>query len=594
MTAAQTSPALRQLILSVDLTASNTGNSYKYVRPYSLADIHPSMLNPRVASLGANSEQYGLAIADCAQAFFVQRQGVNLAIAGVYANNPTYIAKSIEILNAMIDHSPIQRPGWTLMYPESTLPEGGDGVWLATNSGICGIVDMLSILGDRVPATTRDSLHNLLRAEVGRITADWAARRQWFVRSQDVASNQWIEPNIGLVKACLYLQDPALVDAYNMGVENLARSIKALGEDGAFLEGFSYCSQTSGALFDVLANLKANGDMRCHAFPYVNNAWKWALHMYLPGRRFVNSHDSGLSNLPSWALTAPMDCLAAAAVGSSDPEAIPTLKQFFNNGLPLISGIRYKLAADSASTSSGFPTFAFFPSQQQLVWRSEWQAPAVNQQTALAVWLKGGSIRDGHSHRDQGQVSIYCGNRIVLMDCGTPDYSTAGFEVNYASAAGHGIMQIGELLPRSRPVDAPVTVSVLNQDGGDVLIDTTTAYTAAHSCTRKVQWSSEGIFTINDKVTLINSANAGAEYYRFHTGSAEALTISGSGTSWQVDWAGTSATITASRPIAIEQVDWPDATKQPFHHRALIIRGVDPGTSLEVSTRIVVDRSVTE
>ena len=372
ITAAQTSPALRQLIFSVDLTASNADNSYMYVRPYSLADIHPSILNPRVANLGANSERYGLAIADCSQAFFVQRQGVNLAIAGVYANNPTYIAKSIEILNAMIDHSPIQRPGWTLMYPESTLPEGGDGVWLATNSGICGIVDMLSILGDRVPTATRDSLHNLLRAEVGRITADWAARRQWFVQSQSVACNQWIEPNIGLVKACLYLQDPALLDAYNMGVENLARSIKALGEDGAFLEGFSYCSQTSGGLFDVLANLKANGDMRCHAFPYVNNAWKWMLQMYLPGRRFVNSHDSGMSNLPSWAISVPMDCLAAAAVGSSDPDAIPTLKSFFNGGLPLIAGIRYKLASDAASALTNFPTFAFFPSQQQLVWRSAW------------------------------------------------------------------------------------------------------------------------------------------------------------------------------------------------------------------------------
>ena len=253
-----------------------------------------------------------------------------------------------------------------------------------------------------------------------------------------------------------------------------------------------------------------------------------------------------------------------------------------------------KAAIDAASASTNFPTFAFFPSQQQLVWRSEWQAPAVSPQTALAVWLKGGSVRDGHSHRDQGQVSIYCGNRIVLMDCGTPEYSTMGFEVNYAHAAGHGIMQIGELLPRSQPVDAPVTVTVLNQDGGDVLIDTKAAYTTTDTCTRRVQWSANGIFTINDHVALRNSANAGAEFYRFHTGSAEALTISGSGTSWQVDWVGTSATITASRPITIEQVDWPDATKQPFHHRALIIRAVDPGTSLEVSTRIVVDRSVTE
>ena len=572
----------------------NPDNSYMYVRPNSIGAINPSIINPLVPTLGPNSEVWALSIVDCTQSSFVQSLGVSLAVKAVYTNNPAYVSKCIEILNAMVAHSPLQRPGWTLSTPTATMPESGDGVWLATGAGMCGIVDMLAILGDRVPTSTRDSLCDLLRAEVGRITADWAAKRMWFVQSQAVYSNQWIEPNIGLVKACLYLKDPALLSAYNMGVENLARSISALGEDGAFLEGWTYCSQSTSALFQVLAELKANGDLRCHGLPYVNNAWRWMMHMYLPGRRLVNSHDSGMSNLPSWGVTVPMDCLAAAAMGASDPEAIPVLKSFFGDGLPLLSGIQFKAAIDAASASTNFPTFAFFPSQQQLVWRSEWQAPAVSPQTALAVWLKGGSVRDGHSHRDQGQVSIYCGNRIVLMDCGTPEYSTMGFEVNYAHAAGHGIMQIGELLPRSQPVDAPVTVTVLNQDGGDVLIDTKAAYTTTDTCTRRVQWSANGIFTINDHVALRNSANAGAEFYRFHTGSAEALTISGSGTSWQVDWVGTSATITASRPITIEQVDWPDATKQPFHHRALIIRAVDPGTSLEVSTRIVVDRSVTE
>jgi hypothetical protein len=414
------------------------------------------------------------------------------------------------------------------------------------------------------------------------------------VKSQAVASNQWIEPNIGLVKTCLYLKDPALLGAYNMGVENLARSIENLGADGAFLEGFSYCSQTSGGLFEVIGDLKSNGDMRCHAFPYVNNAWKWMLHMYLPGGRLVNSYDSGMSNLPSWAILAPMDCLAAAALGSSDPDAIPTLKSLFDKGLPLLAGVRYKAAINGATALAGFPTFAYFPSQEQLVWRSDWQAPSANPQTALAIWMKGGSLRDGHSQRDQGQVSIYCGNRIVLMDCGTPDYSTPRFEQDYAQAAGHGIMQIGEQLPRSKPTNAPMTVTALNQGGGDVTIDTSAAYTGVHSCTRKVRWTSEGIFTIDDHVDLINNAVASTEFYRFHTGSAEALTVSGGGVSWNVGWAGTSVTITADRPIFVEQIDWADATKAPFHHRALIIRAVEPGSTLNLSTRVQVDRSITE
>ena len=592
--AAQTSPELRQLLLGMDNNASIVGKSYMYVRPNSLADINPTIVNPRVESMTTNRETYALAIVDCTQSDFVRSQGVALATLAAYTNNAEYTAKCIEILEAMIAHSPLQRPGWTLSQPGATMPEGGDGIWLATSWGMCGIVDMLSILGDRVPAATRESLHDLLRTEVGRITADWASRRPWFVKSQAVASNQWIEPNIGLVKTCLYLKDPALLGAYNMGVENLARSIENLGADGAFLEGFSYCSQTSGGLFEVIGNLKSNGDMRCHAFPYVNNAWKWMLHMYLPGRRLVNSYDSGMSNLPSWAISSPMNCLAAAAIGSSDPDAIPTLKSLFNSGLPLLAGIRYKAAINDVGSSGAIPTFAYFPSQQQVVWRSEWQAPVATRQTALAIWLKGGSLRDGHSQRDQGQVSIYCGNRIVLMDCGTPEYSTPRFEQDYAQAAGHGIMQIGEQMPRSKPVNAPVSVATLDQGGGDVTIDTTAAYNGVSSCTRRVRWSSNGLFTIDDHVELTQGAVPGTEFYRFHTGSTAPLVISGSGSSWHVEWAGTSATITASRAISVEQVDWADATTAPFRHRALIIHAVDSGSLLDLSTQIQVDRSITE
>ncbi len=592
--AAQTSPELRQMLLGMDTSASISNNSYMYVRPNSLAEINPAIVDPRVESMTTNRETFALAMFDCRQSDFVRRQGVALAALAAYTNNPEYVAKCIEILDAMIAHSPLQRPGWTLSQPGAVMPEGGDGVWLATSWGMCGIVDMLSILGDRVPVATRNGLHNLLRAEVCRITADWASRRPWFVKSQSVGSNQWIEPNIGLVKTCLYLDDPALLGAYNMGVENLARSIERLGADGAFLEGFSYCAQTSGALFEVINDLKSNGDMRCHALPYVNNAWKWMLHMYLPGRRLVNSYDSGMSNLPSWAMLAPMDCLASAAIGSSDPEAIPTLKSLFSKGLQLLAGIRYKAAIDGATALTDFPTFAYFPSQQQVVWRSDWQAPAANSQTALAIWLKGGSLNDGHSHRDQGQVSIYCGNRVVLMDCGTPDYSTPRFEQDYAQAAGHGIMQIGEQVPRNKPINAPVTVATLDQNGGDVTVDTTAAYTGVSNCTRKVRWSSAGVFTIDDHVELLASVTPGTEFYRFHTGSTAPLAISGSGSSWRVEWAGTSATITSSHPIYLEQLDWPDATAAPFRHRALIIRTVETISSLDLSSRIQVDRSVTE
>lgn len=594
-TLSQASPPLRQYLFSLDGSARNSvaAPTSMYRRPTTLADINPTILDARAASLGINREQFALALADCSQADFVRAKGVELALMAVYTNNPDYLSKSLEILDAMLRHQPLQRPGWTLTSATSQLQAGGDGVWLATHWGISGVVDMLTILGDRVPSLTRDSLKTMLRAEVERIVRDWADKRPWFVQGKDITSNQWIEPNVGLVKACLYLGDPALLPAYNMGVENLAMTIEALGADGAFLEGVSYASMTLGPLFDILRDLKSNGDLRCHDFPFVNNAWQWMLQMHMPGRQLVNSYDSRMSSLPDWAVSTPLPSLVSAALASSDPAAVPTLKSLFTKGSGSVTGIRYEAAVHSSSDTSDLPTFAFFQSQQQLVWRSAWQAPAATQ-TALAIWLRGGSDKEGHTHRDQGQVSIYCGNRIVLMDCGTPDYSDEQMNTKYAQAAGHGIMQIGELLPRGTAVNAPVSVSQLSKTGGSAKIDTTAAYKGASLCTREVTWSESGLFTIVDNVALTTAAPAGTEYYRFHTGTADPVAISGNGTEWVISWRGTSMHISTDRAIMVDQVDWPDATRAPFHHQAIIIRATSPGQRLTMRTQLNVDLSIVD
>jgi len=590
----QASPPLRQYLFSLDGSARNSiaAPSSMYRRPAALADINSKILDARAASLGGNREQFALAMADCSQADFIRTKGVELALMAVYTNNPDYLSKSIEMLDAMLEHQPLQRPGWTLTSATSQLPAGGDGVWLATHWGISGIVDMLNILGERVPSSTRDSLRVMLRAEIERIARDWADKRPWYVRGKNITSNQWIEPNVGLVKACLYLGDPALLPAYNMGVENLAMTIEGLGADGAFLEGVSYASMTLGPLFDVLRDLKSNGDLRCHDFPFVNNAWRWMVQMNMPGRQLVNSYDSRMSRLPDWAVSTPLPSLASAALASSDPAAMPALKSLFPKGIGSITGIRYEAAVEESTGTAELPTFAFFPSQQQLVWRSAWQAPAVTAQTALGMWLRGGSNKESHTHRDQGQVSIYCGNRIVLMDCGTPDYSDPQLNEKYAQAAGHGIMQVGELLPRGTAVDAPVSVNQLSATGGSAKIDTTAAYRGVTLCTREVTWSESGAFAILDNVALASTAPAGTEFYRFHAGTADQVAISGGGSEWTVTWRGTSMRISADRAITVDQVDWPDATRAPFHHQAIIIRASAEGRGLMLSTQISVDRSI--
>jgi hypothetical protein len=557
----------------------------------SLADISPMILSSRVAGAGDNAQVFGLAMADCSQSDFVRTKGVALAVAAVYLDDGQCLTKCLDILTEMKDHAPLQRAGWTAYQPETTLPVGGDGVWLATSWGISGIVDMLSILGDRVPVQLRQDLEMLLRQEVDQIVCDWADKRPWYVKSNMSRSNQWIEPNIGLVKATLFLRDPALLPAYNLGVENLAASVAGQGSDGAFMEGFGYAMMSVGSLFELLDDLRANGDLRCHDNGFVRNCWAWSLHMMMPGQRFVNSYDAGSGQLPAWAVRSPFPAMVAAVLASGDTRAMHMFKGMFPDGVGTVSGVRYTAALLNLSgVSEALPRFAYFPSQAQLVWRSAWEAPSVTSPDAFALWIRGGSIADSHGHRDQGQLSVYVGNRAILMDCGTPDYATANFEQQYAAAAGHGIMQIGEVTPRGTAVDAPVSVDRLDDFGGRVSIDTVAAYTSATTCKRTVEWSEIGTITIHDDVALKSAAPPGAEFYRFHTGSVEPVTISEVAGVWTISWPGATMTVSADRPIDVRQASWPDATSIGATHRVVLVHCPASEAALSLRTNIVVTR----
>jgi hypothetical protein len=593
---ARDSASLRQHLMALTTGARERAASADpalYRRPATLSQIHPSILDGRAADAGPNREAFALAMADCGQSAFVRHQGTELALAAVYLQDQVCLDKCIDILTACVERFPLQRPGWTAYAPNSVLPPEGDGVWLATSWGISGIVEMLTILGDRVPADLRGQLEVLLRKEVGLITRDWADQRPWYVRSRTTQSNQWIEPSAALVKATLYLGDSRLLPAYNLGVENLAASLATQGADGAFLEGVSYASQTLGALFDVLEDLKANSDMRCHALPFVGNCWKWFSHMLMPGRQYVNTYDSRMSHVPDWAVVTPLPSAISAALGSGDALALPTVRSLYPQGNSSIPGIRYEAALASLpqqESPAQLPTFASFASQQQLVWRSAWESPAATQR-ALGLFVRGGSALDGHCHRDQGQVSIYNGDRIVLMECGTPDYSTSDLELKYASALGHGIMQVGAL-PRAQAVNAPITVAQLDADGGRVLVDTTGAYSGVTSCTREVQWNAAGEVRIFDRVRLGATVPQGTELYRFHTGSSSAVQIVSENGEWIISWPGATLRMTASAPITVEQVQWPDAVKPPFVHQAILVRCTDPAASLDLTTTVTVDRGM--
>jgi hypothetical protein len=593
---AMDSPSLRARLISWTSSASALENYGvgMFRRPETLAEIDPAILDPIYLRAGNNGEMYALSSADTCQGEFLRTNGVKLAVAAVYYNNADYLQRALEILREFAKHSPLQRPGWTAYTPTSIVPAGGDGVFLATSWGIQGIVEMLSILGDRVPVDLRNDLRDLLRKEVRQISSDWADKRPWYVKSKVYQSNQWIEPNLGLVQACLYLGDPELVPAYNLAVENIAKSIDRLGSDGAFIEGMSYASQTAGNLFEVIALTSANGDLRLQSLPYVRNAWKWFVHLQQPGGYYVNCNDSRMSRAEAWAISTPHPSLFRAAQRSGDPQAMPFLKTMFPRGDSAKDAIQYQAAISglAANSTAALPKFAHFSSQQLLVWRSAWEAPSAAQH-AMSIWIRGGSPVDSHSHRDNGHFSIHSGDKIVLMECATPDYANPLLDVKFASAAGHNTLQIGELTPRNAPANCPILVESLTDDGGRVAIDLKAGFPTTTACSRLIEWDTSGLFNISDTVSLPMSSPAGTEFYRFHTGCTDGISISAIGavgTGWEVAWPGVTMTISADRQISVEQITWPDAVREPFVHQAIVVRCVGSESRLSLKTEIRVMR----
>ena len=206
------------------------------------------------------------------------------------------------------------------------------------------------------------------------------------MKSRAVRSNQWIEPNVGLVKASLFLEGTEILAAYNLGVENLAESLSNFGADGAFPEGVSYAEMTVGAISDVMEAVRLGGDLRLNSSQFVQRSWQWWVQMIMPGRQLVNSGDSGMGRLPSWALTTPLSAIVAAGLASTDERAPPVLEALFPNGNSTVAGVRYQAAISrlDAVQLSDIPTFGSFPSQQSVTWRTTAEAPK-SEQSAWAI-----------------------------------------------------------------------------------------------------------------------------------------------------------------------------------------------------------------
>ena len=575
-------PGMRRVLFTfvrdADSVLRAPASAYRRARTFE--EIPTEQVDQLALRSGVNRDARALSMSDATQADFVRSKGLGLAIAARYGGSPEALARSLDILAAVAEWQPFQRPGWSLGDPDRRMPPGGDGVNMATAWGINGVIDMMDALGDRVPADLRSRLRTRLRGEVEAIVDSWRNRRPWYVQSDAVMSNQWIDPSAALVRACLFLEDDSLAPAYQLGVENIWRSLQASAGDGAFLEGVTYAQMSLGPLFEAVSAMRGNGDLRCASHPFIRSSWKWLLHMLMPGGALVNCSDSHMSNLPAWAMTVPLDSMVMATLASGDPDAVAAMRKVFPEPAPSLAGLRLAAASMAPGTASLAP-YAWFPSQQLVTWREAFRPPT-DTRPEFALWVKGSSPGcRSHGHRDPGQLSVYYGGHAVLMDCGTPDYSDAALETQYAPVAGHGTMQVGGVQPRTEAVDAPLTVRRLDANGGSVDIDLTRGYRGVQQCTRSVTWS-KGVVTIDDAVRFPASVPAGTEVYRFHVGSPGELRIRGGGTSWTLEWQGAAMKLVASVPIEVDQVAWPDRVQQPFTHPAVRLKLPSGGDALQV------------
>lgn len=547
------------------------------VRHYKLEDVPESQRDGRYKNAGKNGEVFVLAMYDCGTANHLKNDLVAAAIAARLTGEKKYLDYCIEQLREAATWVPFQRPGWTAYNPDRVLPEGGDGNWLATGNAINGVVETLDILGDRLPEDLRAKLRENLQREIDSIVDDWETKRPWFVKADFPATNQWVLPLSGMVYACLYLGDAKNLDAYNMGISNLARTAVSMGEDGSWREGLSYGSFSAEHVFWAAWAARRQGDDRLADFPFVQNYHSWMTHMLMPGRYAVNAFDCGLSTMSS----RPDESLMLNVMLTESPEGFWAIQTLFDRLPATRLGLLFDYYVGDREKSDAVPIpWAYFPSQEVMTWRDSW-----NNRNAMGVWMRGGSTRDMHSHRDNGHISVYNGLNPVLIECGTCSYSDPDLNPKYAEAAGHNILQVGEFKPRSAGRPAPITVGTLNETGGEVTVDPTLAFPVAKSWIRKVRWHRDGWVRIADDANLLEEQAAGTEFFRFHTGTTLPLDISGSGKEWTAKWAGATIALKASRPVQVDQIEWPDRSGLGVH-RCIRILVAETSSDLALNTEV--------
>lgn len=550
-------------------------------RPYALADFETSRLtqNPNAGSLADAEvrEQFSLAYADSSAGAVLSLELPIVAAAYTLTGDASFKAHTLEQIEELVSWDPLQRAGWTLRSRKDALPNGGDGVWLATGWLIRALADAMDLLPENtLSEALQAQVEALMAREIQTITSDWSDERPWYVKQAQVNSNQWVVPIEGLIRACLIVGPESYPDAYELGVASMRRSLDAQGRAGEFTEGLTYASITVRSMISAARAMEGAGDTRLSQHPFLKNTGTWFVHHIQPGGFMVNAFD--VLNASRGQLSIFGDVFAQVGLYSGNADTLWATEHWSLSG----NSIDYIIAQariKGESLEAPIP-WAYYPVGTRVVWRNGWTPEA------SGVWLRGGGATDFHDHADRGHVNFIVGDKPVLIEAGRPPYGTADEERLYTGLAGHNVLQVGVEVEEDRSIRrqvAPVEVHSLEAECGDVSIDGSLCYPEAKSWLRRVQWNASQM-TVKDEVVL---EATDVVLFRWHTGESIEAPFHIEGNTVIVGQ--TRLNFRSEQELMFYVVNMPDATlqtKRISHHRCVVVSSSLPVAQVYLQTSI--------
>ncbi len=566
-------------------------------RAYTFNDVQEP--DERCANI-RNPEQreiFGLAMSDNRAVSRVYHDMIPCATAFRLTGDAVFADRVREQLEEVSAWSPVQRGGWMLFDNAVEVPDNWKdnprwgGSWLATGRGIQAITDTLEIMpAEEIPSELKDRIDRQLETETEQITEDWHLKRQWFVKSDNALTNQWVLPTQGLILACLHLGCGRHKKAYELGVQNILKTLDAQNADGSYAEGWVYAANcTLPSLLSIGRSMALYGDSRVLDHSFTQRFPRWLVHQFQPGRQFVNAFDATIAVRGRYAELAPEFCRIAAC--TQDRDALWVLRYQIQE----VTADPWGLAAaqlPDVPLEDTPPLYACYDGARSVIWRSSWQ------DNGDGLWLRGGHPQDQHDHRDRGHVSYTHRGRPILIECGTPTYGLMGIASHYQSGAGHNVLQIGDgpmpdpvissrefTMPagwQEKRIVAPVAVARLDESGGDVTMTVTGGYAGLSRWLRRIEWDSEGM-TVTDTVSL---EQPDVVLFRWHLGTEEVPALEGTTASWS------DAVLTAvgDIPLAARLTRRQDHSLEKMifdhEHACVIVRTREPVRDAVITTRI--------